>query len=322
MWILRKISFLTLALLTAACLGDDVSGSEENEEEPPPIQHEAVSPDGILETVTWNLEWFGGTGENQGPEDIELQRDNAIEVMDSLQADLYAFQEILDKDRLSDLTARIEDYDGFVAEYMTFFQKTAFVYNTQVIDSVDSGRITEGQSEDDWAGRYPMFFEFDYSYQDITIPVYAVVIHGKANTGANQEEREDAYKRRKRAAASLYEFLQSEKPDTHVIILGDYNDDLDESIYDGESPSPYKDFVENEQHYFAVTKSITEKEQSSYIAGDYNDLIDHIIVSDEVEPYYVEDSEEIYFEALDFIEAYEATTSDHLPVWSKFDITK
>lgn len=318
MHILKTTPLLLLALLTTGCLSDDISGNEEEEEEKPSIQHESVPPDGVLETVTWNLEWFGGTGENQGPSDVELQRDNAIEVMDSLQADLYAFQEILDKEKLEDLTVRVEDYNGFVAEHVQYFQKTAFVYNTQVIDSVDSGAITEGQDEDDWAGRYPLFFEFDYQYDDTTIPVYAVVIHGKANT----DPLEESYERRKRAGESLYNYLQSEKPDANVIILGDYNDDLDVSIYDGESPSPYEDFVEADEHYFPVTESITKAEQSSYIAGDYNDLIDHIIVSDEVEPYYVTDSEEIYFDALDFIEDYETTTSNHLPVWAKFDFTQ
>ncbi|MGK7369524.1 MAG: hypothetical protein ACNS64_04865, partial [Candidatus Halalkalibacterium sp. M3_1C_030] len=192
-------------------------------------------------------------------------------------------------------------------------------YNTNAIDSVSSGAITNGQDDYDWAGRLPFYFSFNYNYQGTSTPVYAIVIHAKANTD------EEAYNRRVRAAESLYTYLQSEKPDAHIILLGDYNDDVDVSIYDDGSssplPSPYEDFVTSENSFRAVTESISEANQSSYIAGNYSDLIDHIIISDELFDEYSSSSEEIYFDAESFIEDYVDTTSDHLPVWTKFDLT-
>lgn len=316
----KSLILISIALLAAGCLSDDLptnSGEDEEIE-----QNNSIPPDGILETVTWNLQWYGHPESGRGPSDLELQRNNVTIVMDSLKADLYAFQEIYNDETLQELTARLEGYRGFVSEYAVsslFSQQTAFVFNTNVIDSVSSGLITEGQDRTDWSsGRYPQYFEFDYSYEDITIPVYAVVIHAKANNG----DLEESYNRRKRAAESLHKYLQDEKPDAHIVFLGDFNDDLDVSIYDDESSSPYENFVENSGSFFPVTQSITQAGQSSYIDGDYSDLIDHIIVSNEMEPYYMADSEEIYFNALDFIDSYGQTTSDHLPVWSKFDFTQ
>lgn len=318
----KSLFFISLTLLVSGCLSDELPTNSGEEEEPK--QSEAVPPDGVLETVTWNIEWYGNPKSGLGPSDLDLQRDNVATVMDSLKADLYAFQEIYNSEVLQELTIRLKGYRGFTSNYdygssSDFSQQTTFVFNTNVIDSVSSGLITEGQDRTDWSnGRYPLYFEFDYSYENITIPVYAVVIHAKANTG----DLEESYNRRKRAAESLYQYLQDEKPDAHIIFLGDFNDDLDVSIYNNESPSPYYLFVEDDTNYFPVTQSITQAGQSSYIAGDYSDLIDHIIVSNEMEPYYVNSSEEIYFDALDFIEHYEQTTSDHLPVWAKFDITQ
>lgn len=273
----------------------------------------------MLEAVTWNVNWYGST--SRGPENESLQTDNLAEVMDSLRADLYALQEVYSQPALDGLVKRLIGYRGFVAGHIQWDQKTAFVYNTAAIDSISSGAITEGQDTYDWAGRLPLYFRFNYTYQDISIPVYAVVIHGKANTGS-EADRLEAYERRKRAAGSLYSFLQEYQPEAHILFMGDFNDDVDVSIYDGSSPSPYEDFAADQTYYKTVTRSISEEEQSSYVGGNYSDLIDHIIISDELFPSYVSSSEEIYFNALEFIQSYESTTSDHLPVWARFDVTR
>lgn len=305
------------ALFFTSCLSDSLS---EQKREAESISNTAsVPPDGILETVTWNIEWYGST--SNGPEDERQQTKNVLEVSDSLKADLYAFQEVHSKERLDSLTKYMTGYRGFTADYISYNQRMAFVYNTETIDSLSAGAITQNQDGYHWAsGRFPLFFSFNYNYRGSSIPIYAIVIHGKANTGDSQE-KEEAYNRRKNAAQSLYEYLQNEQPDARIILLGDFNDDVDQSIYDGASPSPYMSFVNDNDSFRAVTKSISEKGESSYIAGNYSDLIDHIIISDELFSGYKTSSEEI-FKADRFIENYVTTTSDHLPVWAKFDFKK
>lgn len=282
------------------------------------MKSEPVPADGILETVTWNIEWYGSL--SRGPSNESLQTSNIVQVMDSLRADLYALQEIHSQNALNGILERLSGYKGFVADYSSGSQlHTAFIYNTAAIDSVSGGIITEGQDGFDWSsGRFPQFFSFNYTYQQTTLPIYAVVIHAKANTGSSAD-KEEAYHRRRRAADSLYTYLQNQKPEAHIILLGDFNDDVDVSIYDGSSPSPYEDFV-NSTQFKALTKSISEEGKSSYIAGTYSDLIDHIVISDELFSIYRSSSEQIYFKAEEFIDNYVHTTSDHLPVWATFDI--
>lgn len=311
------ILLLAGALFFTSCLSDSLP--EPGESELPSVT-KAVAPDGILETVTWNIKWFGST--SKGPSDELQQTKNILRITDSLKADLYAFQEVYNQQRLDSLTKYMTGYRGFVADYISYNQKMAFVYNTETIDSVSSGAITQGQSNYDWAsGRFPLYFSFNYKYRGSSVPIYAVVIHAKANTG-NSQKKEEAYNRRKRASDSLYTYLQKEQSDAHIILLGDFNDDVDVSIYDDASPSPYQRFINDNTGFRAVTKSISDNKQSSYIAGAYTDLIDHIIISDELFSNYNASSEEIYFEAGNFIENYVSTTSDHLPVWVKFDITR
>lgn len=309
----NRICLILIPILFVSCLGDELPVQNE---EKSAVSLSPVAPDGVLETVTWNLKWYGS--DSRGPDDENLQTDNVIDVIDSLQADLYALQEIHSEQSLDKLVTRMSGYRGFVAQYLERNQKMAIIYNTLTIDSLSSGALMEGQNGRDWASRYPLFFHFIYNYGDASLPIYAVVIHAKANSGTDSE-RQDAYQRRTRAANSLYSYLQKHKPDAHILLLGDFNDDVDVTIYDGSSPSPYYNFTGN-SHFRTVTRSISELGYSSYVAGDYTDLIDHIVISNELLPYHIAYSEEIYFNALDFIPDFVATTSDHLPVWTKFDI--
>lgn len=308
------LSLLVIGLLSS-CLSDSLSPT--HEEEPPPQEPitEPVPPDGILETVTWNVEWYGHT--SRGPSDEALQTSNAVEVLDSLEADLYALQEVFDNDALQNIVSKMAEYRGFTSDYNTspsFSQQTAFIYNTNTIDSLSSGLITEGQNSGDWAGgRFPMFFEFNYSFQNTTIPIYAVVIHAEAF--ADQE----SYDSRREAAQSLYNFLINNKADANIILLGDYNDDIDISTFEN-NETPYQPFVDDSQNFQIATAPLSQNNESSIIGFD--EMIDHITLSNELFNLYVDGSEDVFMEVQDFITDYENTTTDHFPVVSRFDITQ
>jgi len=318
----RLFIIATAIFIFNSCTNDSVPnlGPPSDDGPEPPSLNQPVPPDGILETVTWNLKRYG---QFYNRTSLGVQRtNNVLQIADSLKADLYALQEISSQRGLDSLTQYMQGYRGFVSEQISYDQKLAFVYNTQTIDSLSAGAITTNQDEYDWAGRLPLYFSFEYNYSASAEPVeiYAIAIHAKANTG-NSTEREEAYNRRVNAAESLYTYLQNEHPDTHILLLGDFNDDVDISIYEDSSPSPYANFVEQENSFRAVTASISEEGKSSYIDGEYTDLIDHILISDELFSNYSVSSEEIYFEADNYIENYTSTTSDHLPVWAKFEFS-
>ena len=312
---LTFVFILSVIFFAASCDFEDVSGPDPDPDpdpDPEPVPTDTVGtvpPDGILETVTWNIENFNGD-----PTTV----DNAIKIIDSLKADLFAFEEINDESALDDLTERMKGYRGFIApepsntEAEFGGRHTAFAFNTNTIDSVSSGLIIEGQNEFDWAsGRFPFFFSFDYTFQDITVPIYAVVIHSKCC------DDQESYQRRRRAAQSLYTFLTRNKPDANIVFLGDYNDDVDESINEG-SETPYQPFVEDKENFLVITKSLSQEGQTTTVG--FEDAIDHITVSNEMEEYYILGSETPFIPTDDFIDDYGDTTSDHYPVRAEFDI--
>lgn len=335
---MKRVHLQAIGILLISCLFLASCGTEYNPEEAPENEiskAEPVAPDKTLETVTWNLEWYGdGTyseqSGNEGPSDETQQLKNILKVTDSLNADLYAFQEIYSQKALNDISKNMSGYRGFVANHINWIQKTAVIFNTNTIDSLASGSITNVREEYQqdweyyWAGRLPMYFSFNYTFENTTEEFYAVIIHGKANTGDNDEEYKEAYERRKRAAEGLYYYLKDHKPNANIILLGDYNDDVDQSIYynsEGKyQETPYYQFVNDSTNFDVITKELSDSGQSASI--NYEDLIDHITVSDELFDNYVQNSTAIYNAPQSYIDNYGHTTSDHLPVWAKFDVTK
>ncbi|MDZ7691233.1 MAG: hypothetical protein U5K69_08900 [Balneolaceae bacterium] len=69
-----------------------------------------------------------------------------------------------------------------------------------------------------------------------------------------------------------------------------------------------------------ITKSLSEKGVSSTVF--YDDMIDHITISNELYDDLIDQSEQVYQQVENFIPDYGTTTSDHYPVWSKFNLSE
>lgn len=336
--LLSKLSLLTTLIITLSLGACSTNSNPPADEDDQPPKEEltptpSVAPDGVLETVTWNLEWYGA--DNQGPSDDFRQTKNVLRVVDSLDADLYAFQEISSQQSLTELTGYMTNYEGLIAQHVNYNQKMAFAYNTNTIEVIESGYISKSdvraEFQDQWDyywanGRMPLFIHFRYRYpeQNISKEFYAVTIHGKANTGDSGAEYEESYIRRQKAAEGLYYYLQDHKSTANIIILGDYNDDVDQSIFyydeNNYAETPYDEFVDDNEHFNVITKKLSDSGESASI--NYEDIIDHITMSNELFDEYSDGSVQVYKAPQNYISGYGKTTSDHLPVWAKFNISQ
>tara|TARA_R110002096_G_scaffold329006_1_gene522975 strand:- start:6231 stop:8822 length:2592 start_codon:yes stop_codon:yes gene_type:complete len=257
-----------------------------------------------LDMVTWNVEWFGHSG--NGPVDVDLQLQNAKTVITTMDADIYALSEISDVNKFNQLVSELEDYGGFMANFSSQTQNTAFLFKRSVIDSLDSGLITAGMTQSNWAnGRYPLEFHFNATLNDEEREVYAYVIHAKAFG------TESDYNQRLNASTELKSYLDNNRDRDNVIILGDYNDLVTTSTFTG-SPSPYKNFVDDSE-YTVITKSLEENGSTSYTSIS---MIDHITITSELSDEYIVGSERV--ENTFYVGSYLSTTSDHYPVWTRF----
>jgi endonuclease/exonuclease/phosphatase family metal-dependent hydrolase/methionine-rich copper-binding protein CopC len=287
-----------------------------------------------LNLANWNIEWFGSTG--NGPADNNLQKDNAKKVMDAIGADAYGISEIVDVTLFGSLVSSLNGgYSYVIADYCSggssagscgSAQKTAFVYKTSMFSNVSTRALlkTSTTANTNWSnGRLPMLVTADVTKNGETKTMNFIVIHAKANTGTTAEQI-DAYARRKAGVQELKDTLDAQFPTANIILMGDYNDDLDRTI----APTTGDDTVSSYQplvvdstdanHYASLTLILSRAGLSSTATNP--EMIDHVVISNELKASYVNASATIYTDiaTLAGITNYDATTSDHFPVLTRY----
>ena len=267
------------------------------------IPGEDVPKDKTFDVVTWNIKWFGSASNN--PEDDALQFENVKTVITTIDADVYALQEISNENLFNYLVSDLTDYNGVFADYSQV-QNTAYLYKISTIQHRNSRLITTGMSRSDWAnGRYPYYFQFNATVNDEVREINMFNIHAKAFS-----EQTD-YNQRFNASEQMKNYLDSNHADDNVIFLGDFNDEISQSTV-GNNESPYKNF-DDAAEYTIVTKSL---EESGYTSFSSSSMIDHIVFTSELSDVYFEGTERV--ENTNYVGNYLSTTSDHFPVWVRF----
>ncbi len=265
------------------------------------IPYENVPKSQTFEAVTWNIEWFGSAG--NGPTDVELQFTNVLRVIRTIDADLYALQEISNNAQFNRLvdSLRTNGYRGFVAPYSQT-QKTAYLYKTSTVDSLLADFTgTEGQ----WGGgRWPYFFLFNATINGVTQRIRAINIHAKAfATQADYNERT--------SDSQILKAYMDQFPNQNLLLLGDFNDDVTFSTFNN-LISPYINFVQD-TNYKVITKSLSDRGLTSYSSLSN---IDHIVANVRMKQFHLNGTERI--ENPSYVGNYLSTTSDHFPVWTRF----
>jgi endonuclease/exonuclease/phosphatase family metal-dependent hydrolase len=253
-----------------------------------------------LDVATWNVEWFGDS--SNGPSNTELQFQNVKRIIEETQLDIIALQEIANPQMFERLVSELSDYRGFRST-TGLTQRLAYLFRSSTIDSVSSGVVATAAN---WAGgRSPLLFEFDISLGGQSRRVSAINLHAKAFA------TEQDYNKRAADANVLKQYTDSRRRDTKMIILGDYNDDVTVSIWNG-AVSPYQIFV-NDPGYEIVTRALSIVGETSWRDRS---MIDHITISELLYDYHIDGAEMVLNPS--FITNYLGTTSDHFPVITRF----
>jgi endonuclease/exonuclease/phosphatase family metal-dependent hydrolase len=273
-----------------------------------------------FDVATWNLEFFGSPTAGPSDDDKQVQRVN--EVMLGADADLWGVQEIVDEGRFATLGSGLPGYSTLLANDPTVTDGAAFysdfnntelkvgiVYKTSVVE-VMSARVILKDLDFEFAGRPPLEIRIRVTIAGDQRDVVLVVMHAKARSDVPSWERRVA------AAAGLKAFLDGTWPDLPVLVIGDFNDDIDESITPGKD-TPYRVFVEATPSWIFPTAALTAAGENSILG--FSTMIDHILASNEAMVWYESGSADVYdVDAL--IPNYENTVSDHLPVLTRFVI--
>lgn len=316
----RQTRLVSLAALVAAfcVLGCSGQGSPEPQAPLPAVLNiPAQGGATTLDMAEWNLEWFGDV--SNGPSNEALQQNQVRAVIAGADWDVWSLEEVVSSSAFDTLVAGLSGYAGLlsndasVLNGATYYgpdeQKVALLYKTDIA-RVQSARLILTANDYDFAGRPPMEVELSVTLNGSTSTLYVICVHAKAFNDTQ------SWQRRLNASVALKTYLDTVRPDDRVIVMGDLNDDLDTSITGGYD-SPYRNFVEDTARYSTVTKALSDARISTTIG--YADAIDHHIVSNELATKYLAASAQA-FPANLYLTDYAATTTDHLPVITRWTV--
>ena len=247
--------------------------------------------------LTWNCEFF--------PTANDSTILAMIEVINDMQVDIIAFQEIKQRGWFYKLMKSLPDY-GFVISKQSSFMDQALIYKK---DSYSLVKTTELFAESDYnfAGRPPLQCDL-FSKKD-NKKLSLINLHMKCcDSGLN---------RRKKAAKMLYDYLDNkiyENSDIVYLVLGDWNDDLK----DEPGEHCFNDFLNDDRYFFPTFDITYDLSQASYPKEPYVSFLDHILATKNLIKEY--DVKTIRLDQyMGSFKNYETYISDHLPVLLSFE---
>ncbi|MCX2575008.1 lamin tail domain-containing protein [Pedobacter sandarakinus] len=293
-----------------------------------------------LEVVNWNIEWFGSPA--QDPSNDVLQAANVKTIVNSLNADVYGFAEVVDTTLFKN-TVLPAGYGVVFSEFGSYAddkndadyplaQKLAFMYRSDQIKPISTLGIlrdtynpnvpstsADGSAYKNWSsGRFPYMMQAQVKINNKVDTVYFIEIHAKANTGTTADQI-DSYYRRKNGNKQLKDWIDANLAGKKVIILGDFNDVLeaDKTI----APMPgtgtsYVDFTQDGANYFPITLPLSLAGKQS--TAGFPTVIDNVIISKDLNKNYIPASAEVLDAVKNLVTNYANTTTDHYPIKSRY----
>ncbi|MEM6361372.1 MAG: endonuclease/exonuclease/phosphatase family protein [Bacteroidota bacterium] len=291
-----------------------------------------------FDIVTWNIEWFGDENNSPAagdPNSDQIQKDSVKTVLLGLDADVIAVQEITDTTLFTQLVAELPGYDFFLSDFVSRpndpgeKQRVGFIYNSATVipdfaasrallvsihplynGGDDSALVGYPSTTDRFyaSGRLPYLLVVDATINGVSKRLDIINLHARANSSSDAQNR---YDMRKYDVEVLKDTLDAYFSDSDLILLGDYNDDVDFTVADIASTlTSYEVFVTDTTNYNPVTVSLSEAGFRSFVFRE--NVIDHITISNELFESYIEGSSRVGYEYYD--NDYSSTVSDHLPV--------
>lgn len=267
-----------------------------------------------IEIGNWNIEWFGNTG--YGPTNETLQQTNVYNVLNTTNVDLWGLCEISDSTAWKNLVNKLPAYGSAISTWSQT-QKTGLLFKKEHFKLLYSKNILAEYDREFASGRMPLEVGLEVNFKNKKDTLIVFVIHLKANTG-NNTEKAAAHDLRKRSSQFLKEYIDARYLTKNYVIIGDWNDDLDVSIYNN-IETPFSMMLADTTDYFFTSLALTKSGKKSTVS--YSNMIDHQSISNRMKNFYVYNSAQvIYLNTL--ISNYGSTTTDHYPVVSKYDFSR
>ena len=264
--------------------------------------------DSTFEIMTWNIERF--------PKNGQTTVDYVTEIIQALEIDILAIQEVDDTVFFDQMLENLIDYEGYYESL--WFAGLAYIYKTNVIAINDIYEIYT--TPEYWSPfpRSPLVMDMTYMGENIII----INNHFKCcgDGYLDLDDPDDEETRRYIASNLLKEYIDTNFPNNNVIVLGDLNDILT----DDSENNVFQMIINDTENYLFADMEIAEGSSSEWSYPWWPSHIDHILITNELFDEFENNSSEVQTIKIDeymdggFDEYYE-NISDHRPVAMKLE---
>jgi len=253
-----------------------------------------------FDIATWNIEQFP----LQGSQTIQY----VAQLIKDMDIDLFGLQELNDVSAFNQLLDSLPNYDGRISNLPSGTLKLGLIYKK---DFISVSNVTQIFTDDWYAFPRPPFTAYiEVKDQNRNVFDFTIfILHLKALSGTENEDR------RRDACNKLKEYIDSNlltSADKDVLVLGDWNDEIDDFPY---ADNVFKSILDDSSNYTFLSQVLLG--QSSY--PGYSSLIDHILISNDALSEYGNGNIKILDLDNQFSQ-YTTYVSDHRPVLAQFPV--
>ena len=275
--------------------------------QPPSIDSLSYGTDTTFDIMTWNIEWF--------PKNNLATIDYVSQIIENLDIDLIAIQEVSDTTLFKQMLEGIDGYEGYFKS--SWFAGLAYIYKTDAIEINDIYEIYTTSPYWNPFPRSPMVIELNFMNENFII----INNHFKCCGDGilDPYDASDEETRRLEASNLLKQYIDSNFPNKRVILLGDLNDILTDDPVN----NVFQGFLEDPDNYLFADMNIALGNSSNWSYPSWPSHLDHILVTNElfdnildVQTLRLQDSFDGGWNE------YELYISDHIPVAMQLEFSK
>ena len=252
-----------------------------------------------LDVITWNIENF--------PKNGQQTIDSVGLIIQSLDADVIALQEIMNVSDFNNLLSLLPNYSGYCSSGSS--RKMAFIYKSNL--TVNNIYNIFSSQTYNFAGRAPIVISLNYNGENIEIINSHLKCCGDGILDTNDISDEE--NRRYRAMNMIKDYIDNNLQSSKVIFLGDLNDELQDSFPN----NVFRNIFSDSTNYYFADLHISNSSSTNWSYPNWPSDIDHILVTNELFNYFT-NSNVSTIRIDDYLvggwSTYDNIISDHRPV--------
>ena len=256
-----------------------------------------------LDIITWNIEWF--------PKNDQTTLQYVVEIIEAMDADIIAIQEVDDYFYFNDLVDFLAEYDGYYQSSNN--RGLAYLYKSDIISINNAYELFLAPPESYNFPRFPMVLDVNYYQEQGVLINNHYKCCGDGDLDLNDSGDEET--RRYNANLLLKDYMDTELNNVPVVLLGDLNDILTDAPQD----NVFQNFLDDPNNYLFTDIAIAMGPTTNYSYPSWPSHIDHILINKELfTPFFADGGGVETIKVDDFLaggfQEYDQNVSDHRPV--------